>query len=694
MKSRLTLLSIFMVLFFVSDLLGVGALYVRPRGSNQQYQKMWIKKIDVNSNIQDQVAVTKVDQIFFNEMSTSVEAVYLFPLPENAMITELNYWFNGQKYSAKIREREEAIAAYNQKLSQWLDPALLEYLGDNLFRLKIVPINAQTEVRTEITYVEMLNYNFGVNNYKFLLNTLELSSKPLETVQFSLNAKSQAPYKYFSSPSHENSSSTQLTKLSDYNYQLEFGDENFYPNSDLEVEFETIRDNVQFNVLTYSPTIQDSMGNENFYALWITPPDSISESETIPKNIVFTVDVSSSMNGERVYQLKESLHEFIDQLTTFDKFNIITFGTYVDKFKPDLILADQFNVNAAHSFVDQIYALGMTNISAALDSSLSQSFGDESSNNIVFLTDGKPTKGITEPDSILSFARKMNTQNVRIFTFGIGDNLSKALLTQLSIQNKGYATYIDSDEVISLLIKNHFLRISSPIITDLNLDFGSFVKMDTYPKIFSDLYWGNQTMQMGLYPTGGSAEITLNGTIRNQNVQYTKLIEFPDSGGFRFVPRLWAKAKINHLLDLIDINGENDELVEQILELSLQFQILTKYTALYVDPEEDVTRVDDENNMVNEFYIEQNYPNPFNPVTQISYNLPVGKSGYNVTVKIYDVLGRLIETLVNDYKKPGRYTVSFNGESLSSGIYYYTIQVYTTGHADNFVATKKMILMK
>ena len=107
-----------------------------------------------------------------------------------------------------------------------------------------------------------------------------------------------------------------------------------------------------------------------------------------------------------------------------------------------------------------------------------------------------------------------------------------------------------------------------------------------------------------------------------------------------------------------------------------------------------LTGVEDENKIVNEFYVEQNYPNPFNPVTQISYNLPVGKSGYNVTIKIYDVLGRLIETLVNDYQKPGRYTVSFNGESLSSGIYYYTIQVYTTGHADNFVATKKMILMK
>lgn len=695
MKSKITKL-VFTIFFLgvFQSIFATGALYVRPRFSNNEYQKMWIKSMDVNVNLQDQVAVTKVDQIFFNEMNTSVEAVYLFPLPENAMITELNYWFNGQKYSAKIRERGEAVAAYNQKLAQWLDPALLEYLGDNLFRLSIVPINAESEVRTEITYVELLNYDFGVNNYKFLLNTLELSSKPLETVHFFLEANSQAPYKYLRSPSHENSSATQINQNSDFNYTIEFGDENYYPDNDFLLEFETTRNEVQFNVLTYTPTAEDSMGTDSFYSLWVTPPDSVTENDIIPKDIVFAADVSSSMSGERIKQLKQSLDEFIDLLSPNDRFNIITFGTHVAKFKPDLVEAISANIESAHDFVNQIYALGMTNISSALDSSMNQSFGDQSSNNLIFLTDGKPTIGITEIDSILNFTTRLNNKDIRLFSFGIGDNLSKSLLTQLSLKNNGYATYIKSDEVISLLIKNHFLRLSSPIITDLILDFGSFIKMDTYPKIFTDLYWGNQTMQMGLYQNGGLAEITLNGKIRSEQVNYTKLIEFPDSGGFRFVPRLWAKAKINHLLDLIDIYGESDELVEQILDLSLQFQILTKYTALYVDPEEEFTSVEAETAIPDKFYVEQNYPNPFNPVTQISYNLPVGRSGYNVTVKIYDVLGRLIETLVNDYQKPGRYTVTFNGESLSSGIYYYTIQVYTTGRADNFMVTKKMILMK
>jgi len=428
------------------------------------------------------------------------------------------------------------------------------------------------------------------------------------------------------------------------------------------------------------------MGTESFYSLWITPPDSVADNEVIPKDIIFTADVSSSMSGERVTQLKQSLDEFIDLLTPIDRFNIITFGTHIEKFKPDLVEASNSNIQSAHDFVYHIYAIGMTNISDALDSSLSQSFGLESSNNLIFLTDGKPTIGVTEADSILTYASNLNDNGVRIFSFGIGENLSKTLLTQLSIQNHGYATYIMADENIAQLVNNHFTRISKPIITDLRLDFGGFITMDKYPKTFLDLHWGSQTMELGLYPNGSSANITLNGKIQSQSVQFIKIVEFPNSGGYRFVPRLWAKAKINHLLDLIDIYGETDELVDQILNLSLRFQILTKYTAFYSDPTTSLK--EDKDFIPNEFIVEQNYPNPFNPTTQIKYTLPNDHADYSVSIKIYDGLGRLVTVLFNDVQSAGSYTVDFNGTSLTSGIYYYTVT------ADQFSVTKKMILMK
>ena len=169
-KIKGCILFFFLFLFIANEATATGILYVRPRFSSAQYEKVWIKSLDVTASMQDQVAVTHVDQVFFNELNQTAEAIYIFPLPESAMITELVYWVNGERFVAEIRERQAAIDDYNKKLREWLDPALLEYLGDNLFRLSIVPVDALSEFRTEITYVELINYDFGISTYKYLTN--------------------------------------------------------------------------------------------------------------------------------------------------------------------------------------------------------------------------------------------------------------------------------------------------------------------------------------------------------------------------------------------------------------------------------------------------------------------------------------------------------------------------------------------
>ena len=685
----------FILFFFTAtnEIIAVGALFSRPRFSEVEYQKMWIKSIYASIDIQEQIAVTHVDQIFYNELNTSVEAIYIFPLPENAVLTELVYWVNGQRFIAEIRERQQAVIDYNNKLRQWLDPALLEYLGDNLFRLSIVPIDANSDVRTEITYVEPLNYDLGIVKYNFRLNTLQLSSQPLQTVTINLEAKSQTPFKKFFSPTHYNSTATQIQKISDNQYNLFFGDENFYPDKDLTVEFETTRDDVNFNILTYTPTPEDSIGDNSFYTIWITPPDTIENEELISKNIVFTADVSSSMEGTRIDQMKEALTYFIDLLNPMDKFNIITFGTFIGKFKSDLIDADSNNISEAKYFVNQLFALGLTNINEALTTSLGQSYGDTTSNNLIFLTDGNPTWGITNTDTIISNATKNNLKNVRLFSFGIGNDVSRNFLVKLSSENHGYAQFITSDDSIALVINNHFQRISKPVMTDLQIDMGGLDGWDLYPKSMNDLFWGSQVVQLGLYNKTGQFEVKLTGRIRSKTVEYRKLIEFPDSiGGHRFVPRLWAKFKIDYILELIDIYGETPELVNQVIELSLRFQILTKYTAFYSDP--NPTRINERgSSLPDKFIVRQNYPNPFNPETIIEYDLPSTWQSFHVVIKIYNSLGQLIAVLVDKEQFPGQYKVIWNGKDINnnlatSGIYFCSIQ------AGNYRTTRKMILLR
>ncbi len=679
-------------LFWAEPASAVGVLFCRRVGWNVEYKKMAIKSVGTTTEILGQIAVTHTDQRFFNETGMLVESIFVFPLPEGAMITELYYWFNGKQYKAEIRERQQAVRDYNNKLRQYLDPALLEYLGNNLFRLSIAPINPNSEVRFEITYMELLSYDFGKVSYKYLLNTLELSPKPLETVMLTINAQSNKPFKYFRSPSHQNSTATLITKVSDYHYNVVFGDERFYPDRDFVVEFETIRSDVDFHVLTYTPVPADSFGKDSFYALWITPPDSFANLQPIPKDIVFTADVSSSMEGVRIAQLKEALNKFLDLLSPDDRFNIITFGTHVTKFQPDLVPATFDNVYAGHAFVYQMYALGLTNIEGALRASLSQSFGNQTSNNLIFLTDGLPTWGETRIDALIDSSKAMNKKDTRIFTFGIGETISKPLLIQLARQNHGYPVFITADDSIATVVTNHFKRMTQPVLSHIQIDFGGLKEWDRYPKLIPDLFWGSQALLFGLYSNSGIFEVKLNARAFQNSIELKQSIAFLDlAGGHRAVPRLWAQAKIQFLLEQIEIYGEVPELVNQVIDLSIRFGVLTRYTAFYADP----TKVNETRPVVKptDFALDQNYPNPFNPTTTISYRLPGGAENYFVTLKIYDALGRLIKVLVEQHQAPGVYRViwdgtDMNGQLVASGIYFYTIQ------AGTFRATKKMVMMR
>jgi Ca-activated chloride channel family protein len=281
---------------------------------------------------------------------------------------------------------------------------------------------------------------------------------------------------------------------------------------------------------------------------------------------------------------------------------------------------------------------------------------------------------------------------VRIFSFGVGENVNRSLLTKLSMDNFGYAYYITSDDSIALLVENHIKRISKPLMTDLRIDYGGLQTWDRYPKLTLDLYWGMQSLEMGLFNGSGSFPISLSGWYDSDSVSFINVIDISDTtGGFRFVPRLWAKAKIDHLLDLIEIYGESEELIDQIIELSLRFQILTPYTALYVDP----TLIEEKNRayLAGEFELFANHPNPFNPETTIRYRLPTNRSLFHVVIKIYDVLGRLIITLKDEQQEQGFYSLTWDGLNsygipVPSGIYFCILS------AGPYRATQKMLMVR
>lgn len=679
---RFSFLSAALMLICAHSLFGVGALYVRPLRSNDQHKLMTIKTYDASTVIENQVATTTVDQVFFNDDSNNsmVEATYIFPLPEGAVITQLAYWYNGNKYIANIRTKQEAQASYDSTIRRLLDPAILQYFGTNTFKLNIAPINPKTEVRFSITYTELLKYDFNKITFNFYLKTTGLSPKPLERVSLRINVRTTSDITRLSSPSHGNTPENLITRVSEREYNVSYGDEQFTPDRDYRLEFEYQRAGLNVNVLTYTPVEEDSVGKDGFFATWVIPSDDINTS-TLPRSVVFTVDVSSSMEGKRIDQLRTGLTTFVNNLHEQDYFNIVLFSTNVQRFRPDLVPATSKNIAEAKDYISKnINAKGLTNINDALVDSFRHTFRDSSVKFIAFLTDGLQSWGVLDSNVIIDNVRKLHS-DVRVFTYGIGDEPSRYLLNNIASVSGGYATYISNEDSIATVVASQFQRLSKAVLSDLSLNYGGLDYYDLMPAQLPDLLYGSQVLQLGRYRNSGTFPITLSGNVLEVPFRLSTNATFMNTpGGNRSVSRLWAGAKINSLLADIDIYGEKKELVDAIIDLSIRFQILTKYTALYSDPNKDKASI------VNEFAGNVQYtsvlPNPTSDHCTIRVSLGVDFKPQRLTVNIYNCLGQLVARVADGLYTSGENDFSWNtcdmyGAPVQSGLYMARIETET-----------------
>lgn len=283
------------------------------------------------------------------------------------------------------------------------------------------------------------------------------------------------------------------------------------------------------------------------------------------------------------------------------------------------------------------------------------------------ITDGLPTWGELDLKKIADSATGRNHGRVRIFPFGIGDDISRPLLNELASRNGGYPTYIASDDSIAAVVMNYFRRVSQPVLTDLAIDYGGLVTYDRYPDTLGNLFWGSQVLQFGRYRNSGTYTIALQGRSMGTPVSVARSVDFGNiPGGNRAVARLWAKYKIDYLLNEIDLYGEKKELVDAVIDLSIRYGILSPYTALYSDPTDGGPSSAVEDRLVpDRIAMPACSPNPFSERTQIRFYLPVGS---RAVVAIYDLSGRLLRTLADESLAPGAHDLVWDGRDASGDL--------------------------
>jgi len=570
------LMSIFFLVLLSSTLYPIAILIP----VDEHYPPLDIKYQRVDVKITDKVATTKVEQVFINKVNRPIEATYIFPVPKGASVTDFYIYINGQKTSGELIEKEKARKIYEDIVRKMRDPGLLEYLGDDLFKARVYPIPANGEQKIEIGFSQILSYDSGLCKYTYPLKTPLQYRKLLEDFTMQIEITSQDGIKNVYSPSHK----IGITRKGDKKAIIGFEEESADLSKDFELFYSLSKADMGISVLSYR-----EKGEDGYALILISPNVEVKETQIIAKDVIFVIDTSGSMaKDNKIEQVKDALEYCIKNLNDKDRFNIVRFSTDVELFRAKFLEHSSNNVEEAVRFIKNMRATGGTNINEALQDAIAFTEQAQNQCTIVFLTDGKPTVGITDINSIIDNIKAEN-KKVRIFTFGAGYDVNTHLLDKISEITQSYSEYIKPEEDIEVKVSSFFDKINYPVLTNLSFTTSMVKLYDVYPKEMPDLFKGSQVSILARYKEFGEILIELKGKVGREEKKYEYEIEFPKvSSENDFIAKLWANRKVGYLLDAIRLNGEEKELVDEIVALSKEFGIVTPYTSYLILEDESV----------------------------------------------------------------------------------------------------------
>ena len=542
----------------------------------------------VTVDIENQIATTNVDMQFTNEGAGLAEGTFVFPLPTEASVDQLTMYIDGVAIEARILPANEAREIYDEIVRQFRDPALLEYVGTNAIQANVFPIPPGDSRRIEISYSQVMEIDNGLIHYAYPLdNTRVVSSRQIDEMSVSVNVISNDPISNIYSPSHQIGVSRDDANNS---FSAGFEQLNFVAGDDFSLYYGISVESININLLTY----RESADQDGFFMLLVQPPLSIPEDQIIPKDVIIVLDQSGSMSGDKWEQAREAAIYVLENLNPEDRFNLITFSTGARMFSTELESVDA--APDAINWINNAEAGGGTDINLALQNAIDIA-DDERQTTVLFMTDGLATEGIIETPEILDNLQETVQSNIRIFTFGVGDNVDTFLLDSIVRDFRGSGTYVRTGERIEEEVASLYSKINSPVLTDISLDFGGVRTEWQYPTQLPDLFAGEQLTIVGRFRDDAeNTVITLSGLVNGeaQNFVYTGM-DFPSfAGGDSFIPRLWATRRIGDMLNSIRLNGENPELVDSIIDLSIRYGIITPYTSFLIEEDDILTQTGQE----------------------------------------------------------------------------------------------------
>ncbi|MCS6826503.1 MAG: VIT domain-containing protein [Caldilinea sp.] len=553
-------------------------------------QQVVVERHTVDAVIEGQVAQVEVTQVLRNSSGRVAEGVYVFPLPVDATVSDFQMTVDDQTLEGRLLDRNEARRIYEQIVRTQRDPALLEYLGRGLFQTSVFPIPPGETRTVRLTYTQLLERKDRLHRFNYPLRASHPNAGAAEEIALRIELRNLSGLRTIYSPNYP----ITIERLADDHAVVFYQAAGAEPTADFDLYFGVETQPIGIDLLSYKPA-----GEDGYFLLLAAPALEAAAEEVVARDLIVVIDVSGSMQGKKIQQAKEAVRYIVQNLNSEDRFNLIAFSTGVSLWEKTLQPVAGRTQESAMRWIDKLRATGSTDINRALLEALAQLDAEDLDRPayILFLTDGQPTQGEMNADAIVRNALNNlpGQRSVRLFTFGVGYDVNTDLLDVLADELRGASHYVKPNEAIDEAVSTFYAQVSTPVLADIRLDFGQAIFIeDVYPHPLPDLFAGRQLVVVGRYREGGEVEVTLSGRVNNKEKVYVypqrTLVE---SGGEPFVAQLWATRKIGHLLAQIRRTGPDPELVQAVIDLSLQYGILTPYTSyLVLEPDVPVLPLD------------------------------------------------------------------------------------------------------
>jgi Ca-activated chloride channel family protein len=529
---------------------------------------------DVRVTLNNGIAVTEVTQVFQNMEKRQVEALYTFPVPKGASVSNFSMWINGKEMIGEVLEKERAREIYNSYKKQRRDPGLLEQKDYKTFEMRIFPIAAEARQKVQIVYYQELDIDHDWATYVYPLATTthqSMDNRVHGRFSVSANIKSAIPISTLESPSHGNSFLMVNHAENYHEASLENRDGDLA--RDVVLAFQVKRPVTGLDLLT-----SNNPGEDGYFALTLTAGQELEKMQT-GADYVFILDISGSMaDDSKLSTSVNSLEAFIKSLGPDDRFELITFNKQPNPLFNQLSATGMDNIEKAVNFLKSQEARGGTSLQPALTTAYKYSSPDRPLNTVIL------SDGMTEQDErrILLEMIKNRPGNTRVFCIGVGNNINRSLLSQLAEDAGGLAAFLSRGDDFTRQAKAFRRKLMHPVATNIGIRIDGVETYDVEPRTLPNLYHGAPVRIYGRYRGQGAAGVKVAGEVNGRSISTSTSLIFPavDENNPE-IERMWAWHRMEQLKRIHETNND-PKLLDEIVRLGEAYSITSQYTSFLV----------------------------------------------------------------------------------------------------------------